>query len=162
MPSYSYKLFLYLYLNNEEIYTSCQNSKGVYKNKISKKELEFCLFNTFSKPSLNFRHAYNHENGQKRFGKYFVDLFSPVSKEVYNFQGCYFHSHGKSCRFKGQKDLPEEKFNEARAKEKDMQFYLKTKFKEEIDQVHFVLSVTGIFLRNLKNIVHFQKNINLN
>lgn len=92
MPSYSYKLLLYLFLNNENIYSS-SNENQIKKKQISRKELEFVTFYETKYPHFNFIHAFNNECGQKTFGNYSVDLYSPISKKVYNFMGCYYHCH---------------------------------------------------------------------
>jgi len=57
MPSYSYKLLVYLYLNKEEIYSFSEKTKGLFRQNVSRKELEFVLFYSFKYPHLKFRHA---------------------------------------------------------------------------------------------------------
>lgn len=89
LPSYSYKLLLFLYGNKEDIY-HLSTSKNL---NVSKSEHEFCLYMCYKYPHLKFRHNFNHPNGQKRFGNYTVDLYSPISKQVYMFCGCIYHYH---------------------------------------------------------------------
>jgi hypothetical protein len=56
--------------------------------KSSKGEYEFMSYLCFKRPELKIRTAFNHPEGQKNFGKYFVDGYSEVSKTVFQYRGC--------------------------------------------------------------------------
>jgi hypothetical protein len=56
--------------------------------KSSKGEYEFMSYLCYKRPELKIRTAFNHPEGQKNFGKYFVDGYSAVSKTVFQYRGC--------------------------------------------------------------------------
>ncbi len=81
-PSYVYKMFKNYCLNQENIYSVPNENTSNMRN-TSRPEIEFVNFMEDCQPELKFQHAFSNENGQKKFGNYDVDLFSPVSKEIY-------------------------------------------------------------------------------
>lgn len=92
ISSYSYKLLLMSSFNNVPLYSSNKSLKS-YSDRVSRAELEFCEFMSWKFPDYKFIHAFNSVTGQKKFGIYSIDLYSPESKEAYFFHGCWSHTH---------------------------------------------------------------------
>ena len=92
LPAYSYKLFSNFYLNNETIYAVMHESTSNMKT-VSRGEFELAMFREFQHPDHKYEHAFSSSSGQKTFGQYSVDLYSPVTKTVTQYQGCEVHCH---------------------------------------------------------------------
>ena len=92
LPAFSYKLFSNFYLNNETIYAVMHESTSNMKT-VSRGEFELAMFREFKHPERNYEHAFSSSLGQKVFGQYSVDLYSPITKTVTQYQGCEVHCH---------------------------------------------------------------------
>jgi hypothetical protein len=91
-PAFSYKMFSNYCLNTENVYSVIHESTSNMKQ-ISQSEYEFVSFQEFLNPGEKFQHAFSSKEGQKKFGPYEVDLYSPVSKTVLQLHGCMVHLH---------------------------------------------------------------------
>ena len=111
----SYKTFVLFVMNNFEIFSVNNEYSGAAGN-VSKKELEFAAFHSHFNSKFLYRHAFNHPEGQQRFGNFEVDLYSPLAKEVIQFNGCEYHGHFP-CPI-----------NEKKGRTKDSHNYLKKSF----------------------------------
>lgn len=97
--AYSFKLFRTFYLNKFPIHCIPFEYNGL-SNQISRKEMAFCTWMALNdEDNSKWRHAFNHVNGQKKFGHISVDLYSPTRKIAYFFNGCYFHYHDNCILF---------------------------------------------------------------
>jgi hypothetical protein len=92
ISSFSYALLRYFYLNHENIISS-PNENLCRPNLASRPELEFVYFMEYLFPEKKFIHFLSRPAGQYKFEHYGVDLYSPVTKEIFQFQGCYTHFH---------------------------------------------------------------------
>ena len=92
LPAFSYKLFSNFYLNNETIYAVMHESTSNMKT-VSRGEFELAMFRDFQHPDHQYEHAFSSYSGQRRFGQYSVDLYSPITKTVIQYQGCEVHCH---------------------------------------------------------------------
>ena len=92
LPAFSYKLFSNFYLNRETIYAVMHESTSNMKT-VSRGEFEVAMFREFEHPQNNYQHAFSSASGQKVFGQYSVDLYSPITKAVIQYQGCEVHCH---------------------------------------------------------------------
>lgn len=64
----------------------------------SKPELELALYYEFMEPQNEWRHNFNHPEGQKSFKNHKADLYSSVLKKVIQMYGCDSHYHiGPEC-----------------------------------------------------------------
>ena len=97
----SYNQFALFYLQNVNLYATKFDYTGG-NSKVSTLEYEFACYNEFMFKDFEYQHAFNNPNGQKTFGKYKADLYSPVTKTVYNFHGCEFH-YCDSCVINAKK-----------------------------------------------------------
>lgn len=144
LASLSYKIFCNFYLNNEIVY-ACE-SESTSKVNISRAEFEFASFLDYKYPQLKYQHAFSSSLGQKRFGNYSVDIYSPVSKTVIQFQGCHFHLHlWPDCKNKSRRNLTESnaltlsKKNKETIKKEQVRFesYLREKFPDEVLEIQY-------------------------
>jgi len=92
LASYSYALLRYFYLNNERLVSSPKENI-CQQNNMSREELEFVLFMEYTYPQNKWIHSFSRPSGQKKFKQFSVDLFSPVTLEIYQFCGCFIHCH---------------------------------------------------------------------
>ena len=85
----------YYYLND---YNICTVKKPYGNNpaQVSQSEYEFTSFMDFENPHLQLKTAFNHPDGQQRFGQVTADAYSSVNKTVYALFGCFYHSHDPS------------------------------------------------------------------
>ena len=60
---------------------------------VSRGEFELASLKEFKNPERNYQHAFSCPSGQKTFGPYSIDLYSPVTKTVTQYQGCEVHGH---------------------------------------------------------------------
>ena len=105
----SYNQFALFYLQNVNLYATKFDYTGG-GSKVSTLEYEFACYNEFMFKDFEYQHAFNNPNGQKTFGKYKADLYSPVTKTVYNFHGCEFH-YCDSCVINAKKNKNGEPVN---------------------------------------------------
>ena len=97
ISSFSFQTFKFYFMNDLDIRTVKYEYSGCQKNS-SFRELQFVSFMDFSYPNRKFIHNFNNPDGQKIFGRYPVDLYSPVDKTVIQFFGCQIHCHNSpSC-----------------------------------------------------------------
>jgi hypothetical protein len=89
ISSFTMAVFKY-YFYNKSHYTMFSVMAPYNGNctKSSKGEYEFMTFLSYKRPELQIRTAFNHPEGQKNFGKYFVDGYSSVAKTVFQYRGC--------------------------------------------------------------------------
>lgn len=80
--SFIYLLFRILYLNDEEIYI-VKNEFSVPSRKVSRLEYQWASYMDYEFPFKNFRHNFNHPEGQNFFKEAVPDLFSDVTKETF-------------------------------------------------------------------------------
>lgn len=92
ISGFTYNLCSFYFLGNENIHGVNNPTSGKSTNS-SRSEMEFCFFKSTLEPEKNWQHLYNRADGQKSFGKYKVDLYSPVEKKVIEFHGCVTHFH---------------------------------------------------------------------
>lgn len=83
---YIYKLFRLFYLNSEPIFI-VKNEYGTPCRNVSKDEYEWAEFMCFEFPEKEFRHAFNHFNGQKYYKEAIPDLLSVKFGEAHFFSG---------------------------------------------------------------------------
>ena len=106
--SFIYNLFTVFYMNFLNIFV-VKNEYGIHSPKVSKLEHEYVSYMEFKHPERAYISAFNNDKGQKYFrlkpyddeanprGTY-VDLYSPITKQVVYFNGCYFHHHCQNCK----------------------------------------------------------------
>jgi hypothetical protein len=92
IASYSYALLKYFYLSDENLISSPQENI-CQKNKSSRPEMEYVFFMEYKYPEKKFIHFLSRPSGQFKFKHYSVDLYSPVTKEIFQFEGCFTHFH---------------------------------------------------------------------
>ena len=92
LPSYSYKMFSNFYLNEESVYAVMHENTSNMKT-VSRGEVELACFREKLYPERHYQHAFSSSEGQKKFGKYEVDLYSPETKTVTQYNGCEVHCH---------------------------------------------------------------------
>ena len=111
--SFIYNLFSIFYMNFLNIFV-VKNEYGIHSPKVSKLEHEYVSYMEFLHPEKGYISAFNNNKGQKYFslkpydddcnlrGTY-VDLYSPITKQVIYFNGCYFHHHCQNCKIYPQR-----------------------------------------------------------
>jgi hypothetical protein len=89
LSSFTMAIYKFYFYNksNEKLFTVMAPYNGL-ASKSSKGEYEFMSLLCFYNPDLKIQTAFNHEDGQKNFGKYFVDGYSAAAKRVYQYRGC--------------------------------------------------------------------------
>jgi len=92
LPSYSYKMFSNFYLNQESVYAVMHENTCNMKT-VSRGEFELACFREKLHPERRYQHAFSSPEGQKKFGNYEVDLYSPETKTVTQYNGCEVHCH---------------------------------------------------------------------
>lgn len=147
ISSYSYKLLLLSSLNEVPLYSTSKTFKS-FSDRVSRGELEFCAYMNWKFPAYEFRHAFNTANGQKKFGCYSIDLYSPVTKEAYFYQGCWTHCHVyPDCKDKKRCDITIDtasnqnslrSYHEARARDDILINTLLTKSDKAVTKVQFI------------------------
>ena len=141
-PALSYKMFSNYCLNNETIYSVIHESTSNMK-KISQSEYEFVTFYEFKQPSEQFQHAFSSKQGQKKFGPYDVDMYSPVSKTVYQLSGCLVHLHDLNmCTDPHRKKM----------KESDLSLFGKSKAQLDANENKFFEYVTTNFPQEVESV----------
>ena len=92
ISGYTFKVFKFYFLRDIPMHAvNFENTGGTVN--VSKQELLFAAFKSFAEPHFEWQHAMNNPDGQKTFGKYHVDLYSPKLKQVLQYHGCQFHCH---------------------------------------------------------------------
>jgi hypothetical protein len=92
LASFSYKMFSNFYLNEESVYAVMHENTFNMKT-VSRGEHELVCFREKLHPERHYQHAFSSPEGQKKFGNYEVDLYSPVTKTVTQYNGCEVHCH---------------------------------------------------------------------
>lgn len=92
LSGFTFAVFAYFFMNDESMFSVMQPFTGQSVN-TSRGEFEWTTWLNWKNFGLNILNAYNNPEGQKSFGKHFVDGYSPISKTVYQFRGCEFHFH---------------------------------------------------------------------
>lgn len=166
LPSYSYKVLNLGFLNEESIFSTSKQNKSFSEN-VSRPEFEFCLFMEWKSPQNNYRHAFNHVCGQKRFSSYSVDLYSPILQEVYFFHGCYTHVHTiPGCTLKRRESITKDNadkknsrmsFEEARKRDLDIEKFLFENFKDEIKTIRYIYECEWISFKKTPEYKTFQE-----
>lgn len=92
ISGFTFAVFSYFFMNDDIMYSVMQPFVG---NSVlsSRGEFEWTTWLNWKNLGLNILNAFNNSEGQKCFGKHFVDGYSPVSKTVYQYRGCEFHFH---------------------------------------------------------------------
>ena len=85
-------MFSNFYLNEEPVYAVMHENTSNMKT-VSRGELELACFREKLYPERHYKHAFSSSEGQKKFGNYEVDLYSPVTKTVTQYNGCEVHCH---------------------------------------------------------------------
>lgn len=105
ISGFTYNLCSRFFLTNANIFGVNYQTTGKSTNS-SKSEMEFCFYKTTFEPEKKWVHLYNNPEGQKAFGKYKVDLYSPVDQKVVEFYGCVTHLHlPPECLYKGNENM---------------------------------------------------------
>lgn len=113
LASYSYALLKYFYLNKEQLVSSPRENI-CQKNNASRGELEFVLFMESKYPEKKFIHFLSRPTGQKKFKQFAVDLFSPVTLEIFQYCGCFHHCHiPPNCKNPSRQHLTIDNINES-------------------------------------------------
>ena len=60
---------------------------------VSRGEQELACFLEKMHPERHYQHAFSSSAGQKKFGNYAVDLYSPETKTMTQYNGCEVHCH---------------------------------------------------------------------
>ena len=138
----SYKMFSNYCLNNEIVYSVLHESTSNMK-KISQSEYEFVTFYELHKPKEKFQHAFSSKEGQKKFGPYDVDLYSPISKTIYQLSGCLVHLHDLNvCLDPNRKKM----------KQNDLSIYGKSKTELDLHEDKFFDFVITHFPEEVKEV----------
>ena len=146
LPSYSYKIFYNFFLNHENIYAA-MNEMSFNSVNVSNGEYQLALFLQTKFPENLYQHAFSSSRGQKNFGKYFVDVYSPVVKTVVQFQGCSVHNHiPPHCKHPKRQKLTQDNvvspykksFSTTQSQLKKFESFLKEKFSHQVSQIHYV------------------------
>ena len=143
ISSFSFQTFKFYFMNHFDIRTVKYEYSGCQKNS-SFRELQYVSFMDFNYPQRKFIHNFNNPEGQKVFGRYPVDLYSPVDKTVIQFFGCQVHCHNSpNCHINAkvlEKENPKNCYNKSfkdvnlrDAKEKD---YLLSEHSDEVQNYH--------------------------
>ena len=141
-PALSYKMFSNYCMNQEKIYSVIHESTSNMK-KTSQSEFEFVTFNEYRKPEEQFVHAFSGKDGQKKFGPYDVDLYSPVSKTVTFLHGCMVHLHDLDvCTDPNRNKMDKE----------DLSIYGKSKAQLDLNDEKFLNYVTTNFPKEVHNV----------
>ena len=138
----SYKMYSNYCLNYENIYTVLHESTANMKT-VSQSEYEFVSYMEGVHPERNYQHAFSSKQGQKMFGPYPVDLYSPVKKEVYQFHGCITHLHDvKECKYPQRKNYKTSCYGftkqELDASEKRFNLMMASEFSEEAKDIKVI------------------------
>jgi hypothetical protein len=80
-------VFSYFFMNNYEMYSVMQPFTG-NSVQISRGEYEWTNWLNWKHFGLNVLSAFNNGEGQKAFGKHFVDGYSAETKTVFQYRGC--------------------------------------------------------------------------
>jgi hypothetical protein len=166
LATYSYKMFLNFYLNKEQIYAVMHETTSKMKN-ISRGELELALMRENKYPDLHYQHAFSSPAGQKRFGIYEVDLYSPVSKTVTQYHGCEVHCHlPPKCKNPNRQNL---KFDtctsiygksaaQVKLEQEKFEHYLQENFPNEVEHITYVYECRWKKFKKSQQWLNFQKN----
>ena len=90
--SFTFNIHKLYYLNNYDLETIMFERTSNQKN-VSLGEYQFCSYKAVKEPDSEWRHAFNHKDGQKKFGNYHVDLYSEKLNVVVQYNGCLYHAH---------------------------------------------------------------------
>ena len=172
LPSFSYKMFSNFYLNRENIYAVMHESTSNMKT-VSRGEFELASLKEFKNPERNYQHAFSCPTGQKTFGPYSIDLYSPVTKTVTQYQGCEVHCHlppdcckpsRQNLNFETAKSLYGKSAAQVETEEKKFHDYLTKNCSEEVKEFEFVYECTWRNFKKTNNWLNFvaTSNINLN
>jgi hypothetical protein len=165
LPAYSYKMFTNFYLNEESVYAVMHENTSHMKT-VSRGELELACFREKLYPERHYQHAFSSSEGQKKFGKYAVDLYSPENKTVTQYNGCEVHCHlPPDCCNPLRKDLTfETAFSiykkSAATVDKEMTTFSKfllENCKEEVKHLEFVYECNWKKFKKTKKWMEFQK-----
>ena len=94
--SFAYSLYRYYSLDPNTVYLT-ENQRGARKT--SRDELAWVGFESW-KNKLEIRTAYNHPDGQRKVGKYYLDGYNKETGTAWEFNGCLLHGHvagDKNC-----------------------------------------------------------------
>jgi len=166
LPSFVFKLFTMLYLNDEEIY-SIPNENVCVTNRVSRAEYEFVLYESSTNPDLTFFHAFSSKSGQKRFGPFFVDLYCSESKTIYQFHGCYYHGHlPPECKDKHRQNLtpaniklPPKYKNVSEIENSKILFenYILQNHSDEVKSIKYIYECDWKLFKKSKSFISFRK-----
>jgi len=165
LPAYSYKMFSNFYLNKEPVYAVMHENTSNMKT-ASRGELELACYREKLHPERHYQHAFSSPEGQKVFGKYAVDLYSPETKTVTQYNGCEVHCHlPPDCCNALRKDLKFEtafsiyKKSAATVEEEQTKFskYLLEEFSEEVKYLEFVYECEWRKFKKTKQWIEFKK-----
>lgn len=92
ISGFTYAVFAYFFMNDEIMHTVMHPFTGS-SVQVSRGEIEWTNWLNWKHFGLNILNAFNNPDGQKCFGKHFVDGYSPITKTVYQYRGCEFHFH---------------------------------------------------------------------
>jgi len=92
LSGFTYAVFAYFFMNDEQMFSVMQPFTGSTVQS-SRGEFEWTSWLNWKNCGLNILNAFNNPEGQKSFGKHFVDGYSFNSKTVYQYRGCEFHFH---------------------------------------------------------------------
>ena len=142
ISSFSLQVFKLFFLNNFDIRTVNNEYSGCQKNS-SVKEMEFVSYMEAFFPDMQFIHNFNSPTGQKKFGIYPVDLYSPVTKTVIQFYGCQIHCHDSpDCPINAnlantsdKKNCFNQSFEQVALRNAKAKEYLLAMFPQEIENV---------------------------
>lgn len=146
LSALSYKIFRLYYLNQETVYT-VQNEKVEKQINVSRGEYELACYLEKKLPNSGFMHAFSNAQGQKRFGRYFVDIYSPKSKTVYQYQGCHVHNHiVPDCKDPKRQHLTKETsisvykktYEKTEAEKKKFESYLRENQSDQVLNVQYI------------------------
>lgn len=128
------KVFKFYYLNAKHICTISNPYTGL-PCQSSRAEFEWTSYLDFKYPHLKLQTAFNHKDGQKRFGKYTCDAYSAINKTVYTFKGCYYHAHSsEDCKMKTK--IKRTNAEEIRNLDNEKEANLKLNFSSEVQNIH--------------------------
>ena len=111
ISGFTFAVYSYFFMNDFNMYSVMQPFVG---NSVlsSRGEFEWTSWLNWKNFDLNILNAFNNPEGQKMFGKHFVDGYSPTSKTVYQYRGCQFHFHlPPDCSHYKNQDKNEDSLN---------------------------------------------------
>jgi hypothetical protein len=92
ISGFTFAVFSYYFMNDYEMFSVMHPFIG--KNtKTSLGEYEWTSYMDYTNSGEDITSTFNSFDGQKGFGKHFVDGYSAKTKTVYQYKGCEFHFH---------------------------------------------------------------------